>query len=114
MEKENGEGAVKKFHITLSDTSLTPAEQGGSKKDMQPVAQLEASGRQEHKLMEEIKKHHACQEHTSKACYVMGSATIGKVLDELKIEDQIERQRGAKKGLNLPTMPLALMVAVMV
>ncbi|KAJ7738453.1 hypothetical protein DFH07DRAFT_778981 [Mycena maculata] len=69
MEKENGKGTVKKFHFTLSYTSLTPAKQGGSKKDMQPAAPLEASEWQEHKLMEEIEKHHACQEHTSKACY---------------------------------------------
>ncbi|KAJ7718703.1 hypothetical protein DFH07DRAFT_1068015 [Mycena maculata] len=80
MEKENGNGTVKKFHITLSDTSLTPAERGGSKKkDMQPAAPLEASEQQGHKLMEEIEKHHACQEHTSKTCYVMGSARAQQV-----------------------------------
>ena len=28
---------------------------------------------QEHKLMAEIEKHHACQEHVGKACYVTGS-----------------------------------------
>ncbi|KAJ7782294.1 hypothetical protein DFH07DRAFT_764462 [Mycena maculata] len=83
MEKENGKGTVEKFHFTLSYTSLTPCR-ARRIQDMQPAAPLEASEWQEHELMEEIEKHHACQEHTSKA--------MGSVPDQLKIEDQIERQ----------------------
>ncbi|KAJ7892295.1 hypothetical protein B0H14DRAFT_3428056 [Mycena olivaceomarginata] len=111
---------VKPFAIVLSDTSAAP-ERGGAKKDAQPAAPLEVSEQQEHKLMAEIEKHHACQEHVGKACYVTGSgehyqytnndlviwatlmrrnlASIDKAPDQLKIEDQIDRQCRAKRGL---------------
>ncbi|KAJ7315400.1 hypothetical protein DFH08DRAFT_972096 [Mycena albidolilacea] len=118
-------GVVKPFAIVLSDTSAAP-ERGGAKtsskkKDAQPAAPLEASEQQEHKLMAEIEKHHACQEHVGKACYVTGSGehyqytnndlviwatlmrrnltSVDKVPDQLKIEDQIDRQRRARRGL---------------
>ncbi|KAJ7869467.1 hypothetical protein B0H14DRAFT_3440656 [Mycena olivaceomarginata] len=116
---------VKPFAIVLSDTSAAP-ERGGAKtsskkKDAQPAAPLEASEQQEHKLMAEIEKHHACQEHIGKAWNVTSSgehyqytnndlviwptlmrrnlASVDKVPDQLKIEDQIDRQRRARRGL---------------
>ncbi|KAJ6469538.1 hypothetical protein DFH09DRAFT_1111148 [Mycena vulgaris] len=115
-------GKVKPFLIALSDTSAAPAD-GRFKKDTQLAAPFEASEIQEHKLMVEIEKHHAFQEHLGKACYVTGSgeqyhytnndfviwatlrrqnlATVDKVPDQLKIEDQIDHQRRAKKGLQV-------------
>ncbi|KAJ7133662.1 hypothetical protein C8R43DRAFT_956508 [Mycena crocata] len=126
-------GKVKPFSIILEDTSGSVDDSKGSKvgllrlksskkKDPKPAAPLDAGEQQEHKLMLDIEKRHACQDHTGKACYVTSSgehyqftnndlviwatlmrhnlATLDKVPDQLKIEDKIDGQRKAKKGLH--------------
>ncbi|KAJ6558814.1 hypothetical protein DFH09DRAFT_1317074 [Mycena vulgaris] len=126
---EYRKGCLKKRGGTVKPFSITdPVDARGSgskasKKKEQPAAPLKATEQQEHKLMEMIEKHHACQEHVGKACYVTGSgehyqytnndlviwvtlmrrnlATVDKVPDQLKIEDQLDRQRKAKKALQV-------------
>ncbi|KAJ6447847.1 hypothetical protein C8R45DRAFT_1115680 [Mycena sanguinolenta] len=117
-------GTVKPFSIHLSDTSSTPTDgrtKSTKKKGPQPAAPLEASERREHELIAEIEKHHACQEHTGKACYVQSSgehyqynnndlviwatlvrrdlAKVEQVPNQLKIEDKFNQQKKAKNAL---------------
>ncbi|KAJ7866356.1 hypothetical protein B0H13DRAFT_2066931 [Mycena leptocephala] len=121
LKKKNG--IVKKFSIALSDTSNTPegSKSSTKKKDAQPAAPLEASERREHELMAEIEKHHACQEHTGKACFVTRTgehyqytnndlviwatlvrrnlASVEELPDQLKIEDKFNKQKRAKNAV---------------
>ncbi len=71
--KNRGKGVVKPFHIQIIKTS----SDGDSKKaktvktnDPQPALPAEIDEDQEHKLLQQIEKHHACSEHKGKACYV--------------------------------------------
>ncbi|KAF8205729.1 hypothetical protein K438DRAFT_1932023 [Mycena galopus ATCC 62051] len=118
-------GKIKPFSISLSDTSCTPTDgrtkTTSKKKGPQPAALLEASEKREHELMADIEKHHACQDHTGKACYVLSSgdhhhytnndlviwatlirrdlALVDKVPDQLKIEDKFSKQKKAKNAV---------------
>ncbi|KAF8146632.1 hypothetical protein K438DRAFT_1780741 [Mycena galopus ATCC 62051] len=110
--------SYKAFHLALiSHTGQTTSK----KKDPQPAAPLEASEKREHELMADIEKHHACQDHTGKACYVLSSgnhyhytnndlviwatliqrdlASVDKVPDQLKIEDKFSKQKKVKNAV---------------
>ncbi|KAJ7257020.1 hypothetical protein C8J57DRAFT_1649150 [Mycena rebaudengoi] len=123
-QKNRGKGTVKPFVIRIMDTSEVvdgrASKNSTKKKDAQPAAPLENTDIQEHKLMAELEKKHACQSHTGKACYVLSSgehyqytsadlaiwatlmrrnmATIDKVPDQLKLEDKFDQQRKVKKN----------------
>jgi hypothetical protein len=87
--KNQGKGAIKLYHIQIINTSDGDSKKTSSKvgfllvflwpsfkvpqvkrNDPQPVLPAETNDDQEHKLMQQIEKHHACSEHKGKVCFI--------------------------------------------